>query len=112
MATDTKTTTSAAGGFKPFAAGLVIGLIVGGFAGVLLPEVSRMNAPAPGATQGPAPADLTPPPSTQGDPEAEQPTPADLEDAANDAADQVQDTANDAMDAANDAINNANPDQP
>ncbi len=109
MASDTTTTTTApsSGGFKPFAAGLVIGLIVGGFAGVLLPEVSRMNAPAPGATPGgpPAGADLTPPPSTQGDPEAEQPTPADLEDAANDAVD-------DARDAADDAINNALPDQP
>ena len=100
------------GSGKAFIGGIVIGLVVGAFAGVLLPEINRLGQPG-----------VTPPPdgtTTAQPPEPGTPTDLDPEtglsdeelarraaEAANDAAQQVEDAANDAADAVQGAIDNA-----
>jgi len=97
------TARSGNGSGKAFVGGLVIGVIVGAFAGVLLPEINRMGNPDPvdpAATQQAR--------SEAGLEDAERdPQPGDtIEDAAGDAADAIEDAADDAADAVEDALNN------
>ncbi|MEM7756287.1 MAG: hypothetical protein AAF297_11690 [Planctomycetota bacterium] len=92
---------------KSFLLGLVVGVIIGAFAGVLLPEVSRMGGGDVPAGDGTG----VPPTTSERNPGLETPSADEVQDDAADAiesaADDAQDAAGDAVDAVGDAVDDA-----